>query len=66
MALMVEKMPNIAMEALSQYVSVNTKAESKTYYLAPLEWNPNDPDADRDLKTTLEVHTFFIKIPISC
>eukprot|EP00795_Rhopilema_esculentum_P002084 gene2084-17654_t len=55
MTLMVEKMPNIAMEALYQYVSVNTKAESKTYYLAPLEWNPNDPDADRDLKTTLEM-----------
>ena len=54
MAHMVEKMPNVALEALSQFLEVNTLVKMKSYYLAPLEFDPRHAK-NKDQKTTLEV-----------
>ena len=55
MAHMVEKMPNIALEALSQFISVTSSCDKKSYYLAPLEFNPNSSQGAWDQKTALQV-----------
>ena len=55
MAHMVEKMPNIALEALSQFVHVNTLGGKKSYYLAPLEFDPKNSFEMSDKKNALQV-----------
>lgn len=50
---MVEKMPNIALEALSQFLAVDSLGKRKSYYLAPLEGDPKNPT---DQKTVLQVN----------
>ena len=55
MAIMVEKMPAVAHHALSQFMSVNTTAGTKSFYLAPLEWDPSKFTGEVRQKTVLQV-----------
>ena len=55
MAHMVEKMPNIALEALSQFADVDQKCDMKSYFLAPLEFDTNNSMETWDQKNALQV-----------